>query len=129
MSLFIHSFSFGKFDLNHSFVKIDTYFLNFTNAECFLFVSYWCVYVLFLKVQMCNYILYELRFQGYRFYRLIKKKKLHVDKRKLIYLFRWLQVIFITTLHRPRLIINFQYWWISCCKLIAQRMGSVLNFK
>lgn len=35
----------------------------------------------------------------------------------LIYSTRWLQVLFITTFHRPRFIKNFQYWWISCCKL------------
>lgn len=67
---------------------------------------------------MCTYILCEVRFQGYRFYRLKKKKsymcKCRQNNANLFYSMAASPIYHYISYPR---FINFQYWWISCCKL------------
>lgn len=111
---------FLSFDLNHSFVQSNTYFLYIT--------QYWMLPLLyFIGVLMfdCATIYYTMfGFKGKYFIIWEKKEvaRLEEDITTLIYSIRWLHVLIITTFNRPRFI-NYNLL------LKSQGLCSVLNFK
>lgn len=89
--------------LNHIYVQIDTYFLNFTQCQMLPFCSFWCVLVSLSSIVLLYIIQSSVsRVQVISADTETKYTCIEEDITMLNYSNRCMQVLFITTIHRPR---------------------------